>query len=150
MTKCNLATSKDQISFREQKNTSFQRLMFPSLLEETNWCNTQHVSICASCLLSVLFVFILALHFSFIQCYLLGGESRHWQPHAFYALLCGASKYFCSYTLLHAVKLFQAGSALWKGLQISAQHEAGWMSPFGSGVQNQKHTIGSHLNHILS
>lgn len=139
MTMCNSATSKEQISFREQKNTSFHLLMFPSLLEEISWCSTQHISICASYLLLVLFAFTLALHSSFIQCHLLGGDSRHRQPQAFYALVCGASKDFCSYIHIHAVKLFQAGSALWKGLQISALHETGWMSPFGSGVQNEKH-----------
>lgn len=150
MSTCKSATSKEQISFWEQKNTSFHLLMFPSLLEEISWCNTQHVSICALRLLPVLFAFMLALHSSFSQRHLLEGDSRHRQPRAFHALLCGASKGFCSYIHLHAAKLFQAGSALWKGLQISALHETGWMSPFGSGVQNQKHTIGSRLSPILS
>lgn len=59
MSTCKSATSKEQISFWEQKNTSFHLLMFPSLLEEISWCNTQHVSICALHLLPVLFAFML-------------------------------------------------------------------------------------------
>lgn len=46
MTLCKSAISKEQISFREQKTTSFHLLMFPSSPEQISWCNTQHVSVC--------------------------------------------------------------------------------------------------------